>query len=151
MQLGVLQDPKSQRRHNFEKSVGSRSLEGSSTLGRLGLEGLLLFVYPNLLSSGSIYRLEGDREIFAEFFSLLFDNTSSCYLVLAFLFPYSCALLLLFVVHVYALEQYQLIAIHLLLFRTQISQSKINLAIILIRGLNKLLCFNTFSSFQLQT
>ena len=29
--------------------VGSRSLEGSSTLGRLGLEGLLLFVYSNFI------------------------------------------------------------------------------------------------------
>ena len=37
---------------------------GLSALGRLGLEGLLLFVYPNLLFSGSIYRLEGGREIF---------------------------------------------------------------------------------------
>ena len=34
---------------NSEKSVGSRSLEGSSTWGRLGLEGLLLFVYSNFI------------------------------------------------------------------------------------------------------
>ena len=27
--------------------VGARSLEGLDTLGRLGLEGLLLFMYPN--------------------------------------------------------------------------------------------------------
>ena len=39
------------------KSVDSRSLEGSSTWGRLGLEGLLLFVYSNLFSSESIYLL----------------------------------------------------------------------------------------------
>ena len=32
------------------------------------------------------------------------DNMSWCYLVFAYLFPYSCALLLLFIVHVYALE-----------------------------------------------
>ena len=44
--------------------IGARSLEGLGTLGRLGLEGLLLFVYPNLLSSGSIYRLEGNGEVF---------------------------------------------------------------------------------------
>ena len=36
---------------------------GLGALGRLGLEGLLLFVYLNLLSSGSIYRLEGGREV----------------------------------------------------------------------------------------
>ena len=54
---------------------------------------------------------------FAEFFGFLFDNTSACYLMFASLFPYSCALLLLFVVHVYVLEQYQLIVLHLLLFQ----------------------------------
>ena len=32
--------------------------------GRLGLEGLLLFVYFNLFSSGSIYHLEGSKEVF---------------------------------------------------------------------------------------
>ena len=29
--------------------VGTRSLEGLGTLGRLGLEGLLLFMYPNFI------------------------------------------------------------------------------------------------------
>ena len=29
--------------------VGARSLEGSGTLGVLGLEGLLLFMYPNFI------------------------------------------------------------------------------------------------------
>ena len=29
--------------------VGVRSLEGLGTLGRLGLEGLLLFMYPNFI------------------------------------------------------------------------------------------------------
>ena len=29
--------------------IGARSLEGLSALGRLGLEGLLLFVYPNFI------------------------------------------------------------------------------------------------------
>ena len=59
-----LRDPKSQRRQGFIKSVGSRNLEGSSTWGRLGLEGLLLFMYSNLFSIGSIYRLEGGGEVF---------------------------------------------------------------------------------------
>ena len=31
------------------KLVGARSLEGLGTLGRLGLEGLLLFMYPNFI------------------------------------------------------------------------------------------------------
>ena len=29
--------------------VGARSLKGLGTLGRLGLEGLLLFMYPNYI------------------------------------------------------------------------------------------------------
>ena len=29
--------------------VGARSMEGLDTLGRLGLEGLLLFMYPNFI------------------------------------------------------------------------------------------------------
>ena len=33
-------------RHNL---IGARSLEGLGTSGRLGLEGLLLFMYPNYI------------------------------------------------------------------------------------------------------
>ena len=44
--------------------VGERSLEGLGTSGRLGLEGLLLFVYPNLFFSGSFYCLEGGGKVF---------------------------------------------------------------------------------------
>ena len=66
MQSGLLRDPESQTRHSSEKPCWSRSLEGLGALSRLGLEGLLLFVYPNLLSSGSIYRLEGGIEVFRQ-------------------------------------------------------------------------------------
>ena len=44
--------------------VGARGLEGLGASGRLGLEGLFLFMYPNLFSSGSFYRLEGGGEVF---------------------------------------------------------------------------------------
>ena len=44
-----LRDSKSKRRQGSKKSFGSRSLEGSSTWGRLGLEGLLLFMYSNFI------------------------------------------------------------------------------------------------------
>ena len=64
MQLDVLRDPESKTRQGFKKPYWSRSLEGLGILGRLGMEGLLLFVYPNLLFNGSIYRLEGSREVF---------------------------------------------------------------------------------------
>ena len=33
-------------------------------MGRLGLEGLLLFMYPNCFFCGSFYRLEGGGEFF---------------------------------------------------------------------------------------
>ena len=89
------------------------------------------------------------ERFFVEFFGFLFDNTSWCYLVVAYLFPYFCALLLLFVVHVNALEWfYWFITFHLLLFRTKINESKSNRAVILIEGLNKFLYFHTNSSFQ---
>ena len=79
-------------------------MEGSSTLSRLDLEGLLLFVYYNLFTSGSISTWRVVERFFAEFFGFLFDNMSWCYLVFASLFPYSCTLHLLFVIYVYALE-----------------------------------------------
>ena len=41
----------------------NRILEGLGTLGRLGLEGLLLFMYPNYILWWIIYRLEGDEEV----------------------------------------------------------------------------------------
>ena len=43
--------------------VGARSLEGLGTLSRLGLEGLLLFMYPNFILKWIIYRLEGGGEV----------------------------------------------------------------------------------------
>ena len=61
-----LRDLESERRQGLAKSVGSRSLEGSSIWGRLGLEGLLLFVYSNLFFSGLIYCVEGSKEVFRQ-------------------------------------------------------------------------------------
>ena len=37
---------KTKVRHNL---IGARSLRGLGTLGKLGLEGLLLFMYPNFI------------------------------------------------------------------------------------------------------
>ena len=87
MQLGVLRDPKSYTRHGSKKPRWSRSLEYLGTLGRLGLEGLLLFVYLNLLSSDRFTAWRAAEKFFAQFFGFLFDNTSRCYLVFAFSLP----------------------------------------------------------------
>ena len=44
--------------------VGARSLEALGVLGRLGLEGFLLFMYPNYILQWIIDRLEGGGEVF---------------------------------------------------------------------------------------
>ena len=44
MESGKLEKTKIRR-----NLVGVRSLEGFGTLGKLGLEGFLLFMYPNLI------------------------------------------------------------------------------------------------------
>ena len=41
-------------------------MEGSSTLDRLGLEGLLLFVYSNLFTSGSISTSSSEIQVVKE-------------------------------------------------------------------------------------
>ena len=64
MQSDVLQDPENQRIHDSKKSVGKRSLEGSSTLGRLGLEGLLLFMYSNFILQWIDFDLDGQGVVF---------------------------------------------------------------------------------------
>ena len=64
MQSGVLRNPKNQRIHDPKKFVGSRSLEGSSILGKLGLKGFLLFVYSNFILQWIDFDLEGCGEIF---------------------------------------------------------------------------------------
>ena len=43
--------------------VGARSLKGLGTLGRLGLEGLLLFMYSNFILLWIIGLLEGGGEV----------------------------------------------------------------------------------------
>ena len=68
--------------------VRARSLECLRASSRLGLEGLLLFMYLNWFSSGSFYHLEGVRErFFTVFFDFLFDNTCRYYLAFASLYP----------------------------------------------------------------
>ena len=55
--------------------VGARSLDDLGTSGRLGLEGLLLFMYPTF-SSGLLTAWRVAERFYAEGFGFLFDNTS---------------------------------------------------------------------------
>ena len=47
---GVVAESGKLEKKKFRRNlVGARSLEGLGALGRLGLEGLLLFMYPNYI------------------------------------------------------------------------------------------------------
>ena len=131
MQSGVLRDLENQRRHDLEKSVGSRSLEGLSTLARLGLEGLLLFVYSNFILQWIDLLLEGRRIGFSPSFSVSSLMTHLGVILWLHLSSLTFLLYLYFLLFMFMHQSsYQFIVLHLLLFHTQISQSKSNLAII---------------------
>ena len=65
--------------------VGVRSLEGLGTLGRLGLEGLLLFMYSNF--SGLLTAWKATERFYAKDFDFLFDNTLLCCLCVCISLP----------------------------------------------------------------
>ena len=90
-----LRNPKSLRRQDFVKSISSRSLEGSSTWGRLDLEGLCYSCTPTYSLVDQFIAWRTVERFFAELFSFLFDNTSVCYLVFAFFFSTLLAFILL--------------------------------------------------------
>ena len=45
----IVESSKLKKTKVWRNLVGVRSLEGLGTLGRLGLEGLMLFMYPNFI------------------------------------------------------------------------------------------------------
>jgi len=47
--LWIIAESGKLEKQKVQRIVGARSLEGLGTLGRLGLEGLLLFMYPNYI------------------------------------------------------------------------------------------------------
>ena len=50
LMLGVIgESGKLKKTKVWHNLVGARSLEGLGTLGKLGLEGFLLFMYPNFI------------------------------------------------------------------------------------------------------
>ena len=65
-------------------------MEGSSTLGRLGFEGLFDVLVLQLYSLVDHFGLKDYKEVFMlSTLVFLFNNTSRCYLVFVSLFPYS--------------------------------------------------------------
>ena len=47
--ISLLECGKLKKTKVWRNLVGAKSLEGLGTLGRLGLKGLLLFMYPNFI------------------------------------------------------------------------------------------------------
>ena len=142
MQSGVSRGPESQTRHDSKKPSWSWSLEGLSTFGRLGLKGLFLFVYPNLLSSGLIYRLEGRRRGFSPSSSV--SSSITHWRVMLYLHLSSLTLVLYFYCLLFIFMHQSSIGCLCFIysyFHTQISQSKSNLAIIFNWGSKQALVF----------
>ena len=63
-------------------------MEGLGALGRLGLEGLLLSMYFNYISSGLFTTWRAVERFYAEGFGFLFDNTSRVVFVFTSSFPF---------------------------------------------------------------
>ena len=63
MLWAIVESIKLEKKQVWCNLVGARNLEGLSTLGRLGLEGLLLFMYPNYIFQWITYRLKGGGEV----------------------------------------------------------------------------------------
>ena len=85
----IAESGKLEKKKVWRNLVGARSLEGLGTSGRLGLEGLLLFMYPTTFSSGLLTAWRAAERFYAEGFSFLFDNTLCVVLVFASSFPLS--------------------------------------------------------------
>ena len=67
--------------------IGARSLKCLGILGRLGLEGLLLFMYPTSFSSGLLTAWNVAERFYAEDFGFLFNNTSLYYFCVCISLP----------------------------------------------------------------
>ena len=78
MQWAIVESSKLEKIKVRRNLVGARSLEGLGTLGRLGLEGLLLFMYPTSFSSGLLIAWRVAEMFYSEDFGFFFDNTSLC-------------------------------------------------------------------------
>ena len=59
----IAESGKLEKKKVWRNLIGARSLEGLGALGKLGLEGLLLSMYPNYIFKWIVYRLEGGEEV----------------------------------------------------------------------------------------
>ena len=97
---------------------------------------------PTLFSSGSITAWRATERFFIEFFSFLFDNMFRCYLVFVSPFPTLKLYLISLIMDEYGLRYcYRLFVLIYSYFVLSLSQSKSNLAVILIWGSKQALVF----------
>ena len=91
MQYGAYYEIRKAREDKVRRNpVGARSLEGLGTSGRLGLEGLLIFMYPNFILQWIISLLGGRQRGFLPNSSVSTTITHvGVILVFASLFSYS--------------------------------------------------------------
>ena len=107
------------------------------------------FMYPNLLSSGSITTWRVAERFYAKDFGFLFDNTSLCCLCVCILLPYSFSFHITAVLYCIWLRVVYLFICSLLLYPSlSLSQSKIYQAVIFNLESKQLLGFHTFQNIQ---
>ena len=105
---------------------------------------------PTLFSSGLISIQRVVKKFFTEFFGFFFNNTSRCYLVFASLFPTLKLYFISLIMDEYGLRQcYWLFVLIYSYSALSLSQSKSNLAVILIWGCKQVLVFS--HKFELST
>ena len=98
---------------------------------------------PTLFFSRSILTWRVAESFFAEFFGFLFNYTSQCYLVFSSLFPTLKLYFILLIIDEYGLGQcYRLFALIYSYSTLSLSQSKSNLAVILIWGSKQAIVFS---------
>ena len=150
MQSGILRDPENQRRQDFEKSVGSMSLEGSITLDRLDLEGLLLFVYSNFILQWIDLLLGEQRKGFS-LSSSVFSSITRLGVILQLHLSSLILVLYFYCLLFMFMHQSRIGSLRIFTFVSalRLSKSKSNLAIIFNWGSKQALVFSQIRAFNL--
>ena len=131
MQSGVLWDPKSQRRHDSEKSCWQQELRRLKYIGQIGFGGSFVIRVLQLYSLVDQLPLGGWRRGFSPSSSVSSSITRLSIILCLHLSSLTLVLYFYYLLFMFMHQSsYRFIALHLLLFHTQISQSKSNLAVI---------------------